>query len=356
MKIIHCSDLHLASKMEANLSARQAKERGAELYAAFERLTVYARNNQVDVVLIAGDLFDTQRASVKTVGLVLEQIRKTPEVDFLYLRGNHDEKTPFEDLQCPANFKTFGPGWTYYQYGDVTIAGIEPEGDGWQDLYDGLQLDCSRTNIVTLHGQVSTQPGPEQIALPLLRGRHIRYLALGHIHAYQTERLDMDGEWCYCGCLEGRGFDECGRKGFVLLNIEGKTLTHEFVPFAGRMLYEIPVDITGLVTVSELRDAMEAAAREISEDSLVKFTLTGKYTLETQKDLQFLKKSLEPLFWFVKIKDESQFLIEKESYEHDASLKGEFIRLVMASDKSEEEKARIVCCGIQALSGEEISL
>ena len=88
----------------------------------------------------------------------------------------------------------------------------------------------------------------------------------------------------------------------------------------------------------------------------MKFTLTGTYTLETQKDLRFLTKSLEPLFWFVKIKDESRFRIEKESYEHDISLKGEFIRLVMASDRSEEEKAQIICCGIQALSGEEIVL
>lgn len=38
------------------------------------------------------------------------------------------------------------------------------------------------------------------------------------------------------------------------------------------------------------------------------------------------------------------------------SLKGEFIRLVMASDKSEAEKAQIICCGIQALSGEEVIL
>ena len=48
--------------------------------------------------------------------------------------------------------------------------------------------------------------------------------------------------------------------------------------------------------------------------------------------------------------------IEKETYEHDISLKGEFIRLVMASDKSPEEKEQIICCGIRALSGEEVEL
>lgn len=356
MKIIHCSDIHLDSKMEANLSAGQARERGAEICASFERMVRFARDNAVQVVLIAGDLFDTRRASAKTAGFVLDQIRQTPQVDFLYLRGNHDEDTPLEALERPENLKTFGPDWTYYHYNDVTIAGVEPEGEGWLELYDRLKLDDHGTNIVTLHGQVSTLPGLEQIALPKLRGKHIRYLALGHIHSYQKEMLDPEGEYCYCGCLEGRGFDECGQKGFVLLDAEGGNLTSRFVPFASRTLHEVIVDISDLTTVSQLRQAMEAASDGIAEESLVKFTLTGSYTLETQKDLQFLKKSLESRFWFVKIKDESRFRIEKETYEHDASLKGEFIRAVMASDKSEEEKARIICCGIQALSGEEITL
>ena len=142
----------------------------------------------------------------------------------------------------------------------------------------------------------------------------------------------------------------------MLLDVQGGKVKSEFVPFASRTLHEVSVDITGLTTVSQILRAMEAAAEGIDANSLVKFTLVGSYTLETQKDLQFLRKSMEPLFWFVKIKDESRFKIEKETYEHDASLKGEFIRMVMASDKSEDEKAQIICCGIQALSGEEITL
>ena len=60
--------------------------------------------------------------------------------------------------------------------------------------------------------------------------------------------------------------------------------------------------------------------------------------------------------FFHKIKDESRLKIEKETYEHDISLKGEFIRLVMASDKTPEEKEQIICCGIRALSGEEVAM
>ena len=88
----------------------------------------------------------------------------------------------------------------------------------------------------------------------------------------------------------------------------------------------------------------------------MKFTLTGGYTLDTQKDLRFLQKSLASRFYFTKIKDESRLIMERADYEHDISLKGEFIRMVLASDKSAEDKEQMILWGIQALSGEEVAL
>ena len=350
MKFIHCSDIHLDSKMERNFTGAQARERNAEVCATFTRMASFAAEQGVAAVLMAGDLFDTEHATAQTVGFVLDTIRKNSNVDFLYLRGNHDVSA-FEGWELPENFKTFGDSWTYHRYGDVVIAGMELDAD-----YEGLALPEETVNIVTLHGQISTQPGEELIALPLLKRKNIDYLALGHIHSYQTGKLDDRGTWCYCGCLEGRGFDELGAKGFVLVNVENQTVSHEFVPFARRTLEEVAVDITDLVTVSQILAAAEKACEGIPAENLVKITLTGIYSLETQKDLQFLKKMLEGRFWFLKIKDESRLKIEKESYEHDLSLKGEFIRLVMASDRSPEEKEMIICLGLRALAGEEVEL
>ena len=357
MKLIHCSDVHLDSKMESNLTAAQARERSAEICATFARMVQYAAENQVDAVLIAGDLFDTRRVSARTADFVLDTIRNSKHVDFLYLRGNHDEsRDVFAGRKLPANFKTFGSSWTSYRYDDVVITGLELDRENWETMYDSMELNPEDINIVMLHGQESSSPGEEQIALPLLKKKNIHYLALGHIHSFRLEKLDMDGIWCYCGCLEGRGFDECGEKGFVLLDAADRRVQAEFVPFAQRTLEEVTVDITGLVTVSQIQNAMEQASAGISSDSLVKFTFIGEYTQETQKDLRFLKKMFENNFWFVKIKDESRLMIDKAGYEHDISLKGEFIRMVMASDRSDEEKEQIILCGIRALSGEEVTL
>lgn len=357
MRLIHCSDLHLDSKMESNLSAKQARERKAEILGTFARMVDWARENRVDGVVIAGDMFDSRRVSAKTADLVLDVIGNAGEVEFFYLRGNHDEsRGVFGGRELPENLLTFGKDWTYYRRGDVVIAGLEMDRENWERMYDALDLPEDTANIVVLHGQESTQPGEECIAIPRLRGRNIDYLALGHIHSCRQEKLDDRGSWAYCGCLEGRGFDECGEKGFVVLDIEKGRLETRFIPFAARQLREVVVDISDCVTITQLQTAMERAAAAVSPESMVKFTLVGTYTPETQKDLTFLTRSLSQRFFFVKIRDDSRFRIERGAYEHDASLKGEFIRLVMGSDKTEEEKARIICAGLQALAGEEVVL
>lgn len=355
MKIIHCSDLHLDSALSSNLSQEKARIRNAELCAGFGRLIAFAKKEQVDAVLIAGDLFDSPYVSRRTADYVLETIRSAAQIRFFYLRGNHDEnRDVFSGQKLPDNLITFDTQWRSYRCGQVVITAIEPRDHDWLTMYDSLQLQEEQLNIVMLHGQAATQPGMEQIALPLLRGKHIRYLALGHLHSYSKAPLDSFGEYCYPGCPEGRGFDECGEKGFVLIETDGVRFHSRLVPFAARTLHEIAVDISGLETVTQILSEMKRAARNIDAEDLVKFILTGTYTLQTQKDIRFLRKMLEPDFWFVKIKDESCLKVDRKSYEYDISLKGAFIRAVLASERSETEKMRIINCGICALNGEEV--
>ena len=49
-------------------------------------------------------------------------------------------------------------------------------------------------------------------------------------------------------------------------------------------------------------------------------------------------------------------MIHYEDYQHDISLKREYIRLVQAQDLSEEEKKEIIFTGLKALAGREIDL
>ena len=129
MKIIHCSDLHLDSKMETNLTKEKARERKNEILITFERMVEYAKQNDVKVIIIAGDMFDKKTITAKAKKIVKNAIYSNKEIDFVYLKGNHDEAGFIEeDEEIPQNLKTFNSyNWTTYNYDNITITGIEFE-------------------------------------------------------------------------------------------------------------------------------------------------------------------------------------------------------------------------------------
>ena len=90
MKLIHCADLHLDSPMGTHMTMQQASARNTQITDSFLRLSDFARENGVRAVIIAGDLFDGTRVRGRTVDEILAAMERTPEVDYLYLPGNHD--------------------------------------------------------------------------------------------------------------------------------------------------------------------------------------------------------------------------------------------------------------------------
>lgn len=362
MKIIHCADLHLDSRMTANLSREQARERRKEILRTFTRMVEYAAANKVRIILIAGDLFDTRNISAMARNTVKDMIAAHPEIDFVYLKGNHDSDNFLGKLEdVPPNLLLFGREWTTYLYGDVAITGMELDRDNHAVCYNSLMLDHDLFNIVVLHGQLENyrnMENAESISVNDLRNKNIDYLALGHLHAMTMERLDGRGMYCYPGCLEGRGFDECGEKGFVLIDIDDEkhSAAYQFVPMAARTLYTLEVDISGVMTTQEAAERMEKAIADAaySSGSLVKFVLTGEVEIDAEFNCEYLQDVFSDYFYYEKVYDRTKLLVNYNDYARDASLKGEFIRMVLESDLSEEQRTEVIRCGIMALSGEEI--
>ncbi len=343
--------------METGLTPEQARQRRGEICQTFGRLADRAAQEGVTALLIAGDLFDRSRVTAATVDWVLSVVEGHPTVDFLYLRGNHDEsRRAFAGRTLPANLHTFSECWHSRRYGSIVISGVELTAANADSIYDTLTLNPEDTNLVMLHGQISTRSGENLVCLPRLRGKHIAYLALGHLHRFQSGTLDGEGSWCYSGCLEGRGFDECGEKGYVSLEVEDHRVTARFVPFARRTLVELPVDITGLETVPQLRQAMEGACSGVEGSSLVKFVLRGQCPPESRRDLAFLEGIFQERFYLVRIRDESRLALSPQDFLHDVSLRGEFVRQVMEAELPLEDRDRILTWGLQALRGEEVLL
>ena len=356
MKLIHCADVHLDSPMESNLNTDRARERKLELRETFTRLVREAERVGAEAFLIAGDLFDSERVTKSTATYVLDLIRSTPAVRFFYLAGNHDKGSVLRsESELPENLYTFDDGWTSYSLGEnVVLTGSERPNP------DTLSLDSASINLLILHGQERGGKGKGQDAETIYFGKYkkrgIDYMALGHIHEYRTAQIDPRCVACYSGCLEGRGFDECGEKGYVLIEIENGKLSHTFVPFARRRLHELRCDISEAYTALEMERCVTQAIDGIDRGDMVKVILTGKVSPDAQKDTEHLRRVLSERFYFAKLKDESGILIRYEDYRNDISLKGEFVRRVMASNLKEPEKERVITCGLRVLAGEEVGL
>ncbi len=343
MKFIHCADLHLDAAMRSSLPPEKAKERRGELLTAFSRLADEASARDVKAVIIAGDLFDRSVVTARTRRFVLETVSSHPSVDFLLLPGNHDGRSFASTDSLPDNLKLFGDSWTSFDYGDAVITGAvfcDP---------DTLELDSSRVNIVVLHGADG-----QDFKLRELKNRYIDYLALGHYHAYSLQKLDRRGIVCYSGCLEGRGFDECGDKGFIEISIENGKLSHEFVPTPGRLVSIVDVDLTDGRSLQAQRELIAAALDGVDRRGMVRVNVVGYYELGRENFFDAITRDYEREFYHFELTDSSLLFIDPSDYKNDISLKGEFIRLCMKAIEDEAERSRVIACGIRALRGEEI--
>lgn len=365
MRFIHCADLHLDSKMTANLSKEKAKIRKIELLNTFKKMVNYASDNQIKGIIIAGDLYDTKNISATAKNAVIDEILNHPELDFYYLLGNHDGDSLLSAFsEMPDNLKLFNNSWTDYKVENtkIHIIGIEISEENNSTMYDALTLNPNDFNIVVLHGQEAIHKSKDKnvkISLRELKNKNIDYLALGHIHQYKREKLDSRGIYCYSGCLEGRGFDECGEHGFVVIDIDDEkyTLKSEFINMASRQLYNVLVDVSECLTTVEVGNKINDRLLEenIEGKHMVKVSLVGKVDIECDINIELLTKQFEENYFFFKIKNETALTFNYEKFALDVSLKGEFVRTVMQEDSLEdEEKATIIRYGLEALAGEEI--
>lgn len=343
MKFIHCADIHIDAAMNSCLSPDKAKERRSELLAAFSRLADYADDNKVAAAIIAGDLFDKKSITAKARKFVIETIATHSSVDFLLMPGNHDRETLSYTENIPANLKLFGNSMTKFDYDDVSICGMTDFN------INEVVFDTSKINILVIHGADG-----EDFKLRELKNRGIDYLALGHYHSYEVKKIDKRGVACYSGCLMGRGFDEAGSKGFVLLETAKGGLSHSFIPDTGRLISIIPIDLTEAESLHSQLDLINKSLDGIDRDGIVRIKIIGSYELEREKLFDGIIDKYKREFYHFELEDCSILHINENDYVNDISLKGEFIRLCMEAIEDEEERSRVIACGIHALRGEEL--
>jgi len=88
---LHCSDLHLGKKPYFG-SEEFKNKRFEDYFSAFERIIEQAKENCVDVILIAGDFFDKKETSPNILSNAENLLQKCREykIEVVVIEGNHD--------------------------------------------------------------------------------------------------------------------------------------------------------------------------------------------------------------------------------------------------------------------------
>lgn len=206
-----------------------------------------------------------------------------------------------------------------------------------------------------LHGEINPA-GPlyNPIYIKDIEASGMDYLALGHVHTRMEPQKAGKTIYAYCGCPEGRGFDETGRKGVYIVSFEDK-IKISFFPLDGAEYFDLTVDISH--SSSPEKTILQALPYD-TKNSLLRIALTG----ETEPDrlsLADIRKSVSELAFHVIIEDQTVPPVNIWEQCGDDSLRGIFLSLLKdrlnGTDNSEDRELIELAAryGFDALSGKE---
>ena len=345
IKLLHAADLHLDSPFEA-LPAGKAAIRRREQRELLDALARLAVSERVDLVLLSGDLLDSNSPYQETGEALIQGLRSIPAAVFI-APGNHDfysPKSPYVRLQMPENVHIFTenamrcfvlPGLNARVYGAAFTenrSGPLLRGFHAQRREGGVNLLC-------LHGDVGAKDSPyNPISEEELRQSGIDYAALGHIHKASGLRQAGQTWYSWPGCPEGRGFDETGEKYVNLVELEDGQCRMRQVSIAGRRYEQLNVDVTGA-------DPLLAIHNCLPDDTVCdvyRVTLTGE--TDTAPDLRKLYANLSELFFELQLRDETRLRRDLWDCAGEDTLRGLFLRRLkdrFDAAKTEEERRKL---------------
>ena len=264
MRILHAADLHLDSAF-AGLAEEKAALLRQESRDILRRMVDWANDHAVDVMLLSGDLFDSDRMYSQTARTLAQALARFRGRIFLS-PGNHDFYAPgsgYDAVDWPENVHIFTsrrPQTVLLRSLNASVTGAAfTSAEEWEP-FDGASFSGGDAPIRlgVLHGEVTRGESKYRAIPPAeIEKTNLTYLALGHVHRCAGVQRAGNTAYAYPGCLPGRGFDETGDKGFLYGEITPEKVELEFIPFAPRRYQSVTADITDRDPADAVRQALD---------------------------------------------------------------------------------------------------
>ncbi|GIO21625.1 exonuclease SbcCD subunit D [Oceanobacillus sp. J11TS1] len=288
---IHAADLHLDSLFKGlrHVPANIFKEIQESTFTALNHLIDAAIENQVDFILLAGDLYDHESQSLKAqirLRRAFERLEEQNIAVFLS-HGNHDfMKGDSFDVEYPDNVHIF-PGETvtcipFYKNGEkaAAIYGFSYEN---RAVYENKAVEYEPVeedfpfHIAMLHGSVATNTEHDSYApfqIKDLLKKQMDYWALGHIH--KRQQLHTNPPIIYPGNTQGRHRKETGEKGCYLIKLDRHEINQIFLPLQAIRYEEVVLDIRSCLTPSQAEKRIMSQLPRYSVPSLLYLKIRAK--------------------------------------------------------------------------------
>lgn len=352
LKLLHTADWHLDSPFSSlpkknREGLRQAQRELPRL------LGELCKREGCDLALLSGDIFDGS-PSRETVDSLKRELSRW-EIPVCISPGNHDyyhsdspwaegwpenvhifkgklECIDFPELDC----RVYGGGYRSMDCPPL-LEGFRAEGD-------------ARWCLGVLHGDGLNLNSPYcPVTASQVRESGLDYLALGHLHSQGSFRAG-DTLCAWPGCPMGRGWDETGEKGALLLELEGSVCIREIkLPLPAFYDWKVRVNRDGI-------SALETVLPPAASPNLYRVTLTGQGSV----DLRRLKERFSHL-GYLELRDETEEEIDPFRQTGEDSFRGEFFRILKQqladADPRQEELLRLAASiSHRLLEGKEVEL
>lgn len=407
-KVLHAADLHLGAPLQS-LGA-YAQERSREKIQTFRRMLTFCEEESVDVLLLAGDIFDNATIPSVLLEEVQEMLVALTKTKVFISPGNHDYfaiDSPYAQPHWPDCVHIFrgkastvllpekeisitGAGFEGTYQRESLLCDFDPMrgfgrvqifGENSQDPLEAQDFS-SFLHIAVLHGDV-VRPGGESLYHPIVPEAfpkdYFDYVALGHVHKRTPVQKIGKTAFAYAGCPDGAGFDETGEKGAYLLTWDGAKMESQFLPFSSRQFHREEIDVSHVKSREELAACIEACVRTFEKSEIstadesadetssssrnvwadyYRFYLTGNCEESLTSRIPMLEQELRDRLHYVELFDETQPAIDWTLVRKEQNLRGFFVdalqkKIAAPGDDREKEVRRLALrYGWQALEGE----
>lgn len=313
IKFIHCADIHLGSIVNINDVNKSIIEGEADFYIedALKKIVDLAIEENIDFILLSGDIFDTENLDVRTDKMfLLECMRlKKSHIKLYIIAGNHDPLDEKKYLfSLPDNVYVFRGekvSNVYYEKNSkkvVNIIGISYRKryikENLIDDFNELKED-NLLNIAMLHTALDSNEKYAPCTIEQLKRSKMDYWALGHIHKNRILNRELP-TIVYPGIPQGRDFGEQQCGGVYLVEYEDQSLKNiEYRKISGFIYKDVNIKLTeqnGIYNIESLDYFCELILNNVREN------------LGTNKDdhINFIRVNIESEFKVKSLEDMKQ--------------------------------------------------